>query len=93
MKSASPAVDGAVPVFIEHQWPAAGYMWPNADPGRLAFSAVVLMSIATGLDGPSGASVVNDRFDSRFSGVHVTGTFGSLHRRRYICETFQFLRA
>ena len=40
------------------------------------------MSIATGLDGPSGASVVSDRFDSTFKGVHVTGTFGSLRTLR-----------
>ena len=33
---------------------------------------------ATGLVGPSGASVVSDRLDARFSGVQLVGTFGSL---------------
>ncbi len=49
-------------------------------------SAVVLMRIATGLDGPSGASVVSERFDSTFNGVHVTGTFGSLRRQRVLSK-------
>ena len=39
---------------------------------------VVLMSSATGLVAPSGVSVVSDRFDSKFSGVQLVGTLGSL---------------
>lgn len=42
--------------------------------------AVVLTSSATGLVGPSGASVVSDRLDARFSGVQLVGTFGSLRK-------------
>ena len=47
------------------------------------------MSIATGFDGPSGASVVSETFDSRFSGVHVTGTLGSLRTHRNVSKDME----